>query len=74
MFWSRDGIQIISLDLVFYMFIGRHFVLFLPRNSSKSVMAISTASLVMAILYISPVLSVCQYGLSGLDMACLLGV
>ena len=31
-----------------------------------------TASLVVVILYISPVLSVCQYGLSGPATACLL--
>ena len=73
-FWSRDGIQIFSLDLVLDLFIGRHLILFFLRNSLKTVMAILTPSLVMVILYVSQVLSVCQYGLSGLDTACLLGV
>ena len=71
-FLSRDRIQIFSLDLIFDLLIGRHLILFLPRNSSKSVMAIPTASLVMEILYVSLVLSVCQQGLSGPATACLL--
>ena len=56
------------------LFIGRHLIHFFSRNLSKTVLAILTACLVMVILYISWVLSVCQYGLSGLDTACLLGV
>ena len=35
-FWSRDGVK--KLDFL----IGRHFILFLPRNSSKTVKAIPT--------------------------------
>ena len=49
---SRD------LDPVLDLLIGRHLILFFVSNSSKSVMAIPTASLVMVIQYISPVLSV----------------
>ena len=57
MFWSCDGIQ---------MLIGKLEPLFFPRNLSKTVMALLTASLVMVILYISPVLFV--------STACLLEV
>ena len=37
MFWSCDGIQTFSLDLVFDLCIGRHLILFFHRNSSKTV-------------------------------------
>ena len=57
-FWSRDGIQIFSLDLGLDLFIGRNLILFLPRNSSKTVIKIPTASLVVVSLYLSPVLPV----------------
>ena len=73
-FWSRDGIQIFSLDLVLDWLIGRDLILFFLRNSSKTVMAMLTASLVMLILYTSPALSVCQYSLLGLATACLMGL
>ena len=31
-FWSRDGIQIFSSDIVLDLLIGRHLILFLPKN------------------------------------------
>ena len=55
---SCDGIQIFSLDLVLDLFIGRHLILFLPKNSSKTVMAILTASGVFGNLYVF--LQACQ--------------
>ena len=54
------------------MFIGRHLILFFPKKSSKTVLAIPTAHLVGVMLSISPILCVCQYGLSGPAMACLI--
>ena len=31
-FWSRDGIQIFTIDLVLDLLIGQHLILFLPQN------------------------------------------
>ena len=30
--WSRDGIQVFTIDLVLDLLIGRHLILFLPKN------------------------------------------
>ena len=68
-FRSRDGIQIVILDLVSDMFIGQHLILFFPKNPSKTVMTIPTASLVVgSCMFLQACLSVrlvrTCYGLS----------
>ena len=34
-FWSRDGVQIFSIDLLFDLVIGRHYIILFPGNPLK---------------------------------------
>ena len=55
-FWSCDGIQIFSVDLVLDLLIGQDLILFFFQKFINAKMAIPTASMVIVILYTSPVL------------------
>ena len=57
-FWSCDGIKIFSLDLVYKLFIGLH------KKFIKNCCYNIDFKSGRGVLYVSPGLSVCQYGLS----------
>ena len=74
MFMLRDGVIIFSLDLVSDLFIGRHLILFFSQKFIKKFNDNTDCKSGRGVQYVSPVLSVCQYGWSGPRTARLLGV